>query len=118
MNRRTAIVALTLFCLFVPACLKVDKRINKANLAKIKVGMSWDEVVEILGPGGQEIEGASGMGSSAAAVGVVGGLDTVSSRPALKEYRWGNEYTNITIIFNRADKVQDGANSITSKGLK
>lgn len=118
MNRRAAIVTLALSCLFISGCPKVDKRINKTNFEKIKPGMTWDQVVEILGPAGQDVTGSSGMGSSAAAVGVVGGLDSGPSTPALKEYRWGNEYTNITIIFNRADKVQDGANSITSKGLK
>ena len=118
MNRRVACVAMALMCLFAIGCPKVDKRINSANFAKLKPGMSWDEVCEILGPNAQEIEGAGGMGSSAAAVGVVGGLDTVSSKPALKTWRWGNEYTNITIVFNRADKVQDGKDTITSKGLK
>jgi hypothetical protein len=118
MHRRTALLALAGICLFILGCPKVDKRINAANFAKIKPGMSWEEVSEILGPGGQEIEGMSGMGSGAAAVGVVGGLDSVSSKPAMKTYRWGNEYTNITIVFNRSDKVQDGKDCITSKGLK
>jgi hypothetical protein len=116
MNRRTAIVALAILCLFVTGCPKADKRITKANLAKIKVGMTRAEVEDILGPG-EEIEGAAGFGSSGAAGGVVGGLDTVTTK-VQKETRYGNEYTNITIIYDRADKVKDGANCITSKGLK
>ncbi len=118
MNRRAAIVTLALSCLFIVGCPKVDKRINQANFAKIKPGMTWNEVVEILGENCTEVTGTTGLGSSAGAVGVVGGLDSGPSTPALKEYRWGSDYTNITITFNRADKVQDGKDTITSKGLK
>lgn len=116
MNRRAALVTLALMCLFVTGCPKVDKRITKANFDKIKVGMTRDEVEAILGPG-EEIEGAAGFGSSGAAGGIGGTLDTVSTR-VQKETRYGNEYTNITIIYDRADKVKEGGNTITSKGLK
>lgn len=116
MNRRIAFALMALMCVFVIGCPKVDKRITKANFEKIKPGMTRDQVEAILGPG-EEIEGAAGFGSSGAAGGVVGGLDTVSTKVP-KETRYGNEYTNITIIYDMHDKVKDSPHAITSKGLK
>jgi len=101
----------------MPACARVDKRVNKANFARINPGMTRDEVEAFLGYG-EDYQGSEGLGSSAAAVGVTGGLDTQSSgTPALRWVRWGNDYTYILVCFNRANKVHD-VEFKKEKGLK
>lgn len=115
MNRRTALVLLC--CLVIPACMKADKRVNKANFEKIKPGMSREEVGSLLGPG-EESQGMEGMGSSAAAVGVTGGLDSMSSgTPALRWVRYGTDSTHILVCYNRSDKVHT-TDFKKEKGLK
>jgi hypothetical protein len=118
MMNRVALIAVAAVCLSVSACQRADKRITKANFDLIKPGMSRTDVDNILGPG-QEVEGAEGMGSGAAAVGVVGDLGSASAgRPALRPVRYGTEKTHIMVLFNRQDKVHDGPNNVTQKGLK
>ncbi|MBX7102545.1 MAG: outer membrane protein assembly factor BamE [Gemmataceae bacterium] len=115
MTRR---VLLGLLCCFaLSACGKADKRVTKANYEKIKPGMTWDEVSSLLGPGEENV-GAEGLGSSAAAVGVVGGLDQASSgTPALRWVRYGTDAVHIMVCFNRSDRVH-ATDFKKEKGLK
>jgi hypothetical protein len=117
MTRRVSFFVLVATCLMIPACAKVDKRITKANFGKINTGMSVSEVEAILGPG-EPYEGSEGFGSSGAAAGVVGDLGSISTgRPALRWMRWGNDYTYILVLFDRADKVHSNEFK-KEKGLK
>jgi hypothetical protein len=116
MSRRTALMAVAMFCLVIPACIKADKRVNRANFDKIKPGMTRDEVTQLLGPWEDDV-GDAGLGSSAGAVGV-GTWDTVSSgTPALRWARYGTDNVHIKVCFNRQDKVHD-TEFKKEKGLK
>lgn len=115
MNRRVVLVCF--MSLVFAGCARVDKRVNKANFDKITSGMTRSDVELLLGTG-TEIEGAEGMGVAGAAAGVTGGLGGGSGRPALRPTRWGNDYTYIIVLFNREDKVHDGPNFKSSKGIK
>jgi hypothetical protein len=107
MSRRAALLTLVAFCFALPACVKVDRRINKENFAKIKEGMPRAEVEAILGdkydqnPSHELAEG-SGVG---AAVGVVDPGMLGSSGPALKWCQWGPDHKCILVCFDRGDKV-------------
>lgn len=115
MSRRSAIIALLGLCLFVPACAKADKRVSKANMAKIKPGMTIEEVDAILGPGEDNV-GEEGMGGAAGGI-VTGGLSSGPSTPALRWRRYGNDYTHIQVCFDRGGKVHT-TDFIKEKGLK
>jgi len=116
MVRSSVLVGVIVLC--VAGCAKVDKRINKANFDKIASGMTRSDVEALFGGPGTEIEGAEGMGVAGAAVGMTGGLGGGSGRPSLRPTRWGNDYTHIIVLFNREDKVHDGPNFKSSKGIK
>jgi hypothetical protein len=115
MNRRVMLGLLV--CFAIPACMKADKRVNLANFEKIKPGMSREEVGTLLGPG-EDAQGMEGLGSSAAAVGVTGGLDSVGSgTPALRWVRYGTDSKHILVCYNRQDKVHT-TDFKKEKGLK
>lgn len=107
MSRRAALMALVVFCFALPACVKVDKRINKENFDKIKDGMTRAEVEGLLGtkydenPSHSLAEG-SGVG---AAVGIADPGMLGSSSPALKWCQWGPDHKCILVCFDRANKV-------------
>ena len=116
MSRRSAIIAVFSFCILMAGCAKADKRVSKANMAKIKPGMTIDEVDAILGPGEDNV-GEEGMGGAAGGI-VSGGLSSGPSTPALRWRRYGNDYTHIQVCFDRAGKVHSGDPFIKEKGLK
>ena len=118
MSSRLAIVFVSVVCFCLTGCGgRADKRVSKANFEKIKPGMTEDEVAQILGPGTEDT-GDEGMGSSAAAVGVTGGLDNVrTGTPVFHWIRYGNDYTHIRVCFTRQGKVHD-TDFKKEKGLK
>lgn len=91
--------AVLVLCLSMFAC--ADKRLSKENFAKVKDGMSLEQVNDILGRGEKETGGDGGAGV-AAAVGVnVGGAKGAGGA---EMYKWGNDEKYIRIGF-RQNKV-------------
>jgi len=116
---RPVLLALILLavCLSLPGCKKTNKNLTKANLDKIKVGMTPAEVEAILGRGEDDSEGLGlSEGSSVAgAAGIGGDLSSVSrQRSTIKWVKWGDDKKFIRIGFDNG-KVVEG--KIESKGL-
>jgi hypothetical protein len=108
---RFGLFAFTLaLCVVVAGCgagAGRKSRVTKENFDKIKVGMSQDDVVDLLGKGQPVGDG----GGAAAAVGVdISGGQGPSNR---EEYTWTDGDKSINVTF-RKEKVVGK----TEKGLK
>lgn len=119
MPTRPLVLALMLLlvCMALPGCKKANKNLTKANLDRIKVGMTVAEVEAILGHGEDDSEGLGlSEGSSVAgAAGIGGDLSSVSrTRSTIKWVKWGDDKKFIRIGFDNG-KVAEG--KIDSKGL-
>jgi hypothetical protein len=118
--RPTAILcrlAVLLLAVLVAGCGKGNKNVTKDNLGKIKPGMSYHEVVGLLGDG-EEVGDplALAEGSSVAGAGGIGGdLNEMSRRKSsTRWFQWGDDNKHIRVGFDN-DKVT--ADKIHSKGL-
>jgi len=115
-DRRLLGVLCAALCLTVGACGKTNKNVNKANLDKIKPGMTRAEVEEILGPGEDDPELSLPEGSSVAgASGIGGDLQSLSKpRNSTKWLKWGSDKKFIKVGFDNG-KVSQG--KIQSQGF-
>ena len=102
-----------LLCIAIPACAG-NPNVNKANIQKIKPGMTLAEVEAMLGKG--DSEGGLDLSEGSAAAGALGvtTLSATSSRSSIKWMRWGDDNKFIRIGF-QGDKVAKG--KIEQKGL-
>jgi hypothetical protein len=116
--RLPALAGLTVLCLGLPACNKVDSRVNKANFDKLKPGMSVPEVEAVLGPGQDDAEGLdTSEGSSVGgAAGITTGDIGSMSRPrsTTKWLKWGNDKKSIRVGFDNGKAAQG---KISQQGL-
>jgi hypothetical protein len=117
MNRTSflARVALPLLLgMMIPACAG-NPNVNKANIEKIKPGMTLAEVEAVLGKGDSEggLDLSEGSGT-AGALGVTTLSATSSRGSSIKWMRWGDDNKFIRIGF-QGDKVAKG--KIEQKGL-
>jgi len=105
---------LFLLCLAIPACTG-NANLTKANVDKIKPGMTLTEVEAVLGKGDSESGLDLSEGSSAAGALGVTTLSAAPSRSSsIKWMRWGDDSKFIRIGF-QGDKVAKG--KIEQKGL-
>jgi len=105
---------LLLLCLAIPACAG-NSNVNKANLEKIKPGMTLSDVETVLGKG--DSEGGLDLSEGSGAAGALGvtTLSATSSRSSSTKWmRWGDDNKFIRIGF-QGDKVAKG--KIEQKGL-
>jgi hypothetical protein len=84
-------------CLVIPAC--GNPKITKANYEKIQMGMTLQQVEEILGKGEKEEGGDGSNVAGQFGVDVGGGLN-LSARPNPGEsYKWETGTKTITVYF-------------------
>jgi hypothetical protein len=96
LSPRTGIVLF--FCFAVPAC--GNSKVTMANYDKIQLGMTLQQVEEILGKGDKEEAGDGSNVAGQFGVDVGGGLNLSARASPVETYKWesGNKLITVSIL--------------------